>query len=251
MGAAAAQGLLHPAPDPLEGVEGADLVVLATPLGAMEELLGRIGPRLAPDAAVTDCGSAKAAVAEWARRHLGDRAARFIPGHPITGSEASGFQAARADLFRNASVILCPLKGSDPGALRRVRELWALCGARVHSMDPEDHDAVFAAVSHLPHVMAFALMRMVAQRVDGDLLLERAGPGFRDLTRLAGSQAGMWRDIALANREPLLRELERFQAELARMAGALDSCDGKELERLFLEARQGREALLARAGEAS
>lgn len=224
-------------------LSGAELVVFATPVGAMEGLLRRVGPFLAPGAALTDCASTKGEVARWARAHLPEHHRRFVPGHPIAGSEASGIEAARADLFRGARTILCPFPEGDPEALAGVSRLWRSCGAEVCPMAPAAHDAVFAAVSHLPQVLAYALAHMLARRPGARHLMAQGGPGFRDFTRLAASHPVLWRDVCLTNRAALLGELRGYQEELGALAEMLETADGAALERVFAVARQARAAL--------
>jgi prephenate dehydrogenase len=223
-------------------VEEADFVLVATPVGAMPAIFARIGPRLAPGAVVTDGGSTKVDVCAAARLALLERIAQFVPAHPVAGSEESGVAAASAALYRGREVIVTPLPENPPAAVERVRTAWQACGARVTEMSPAAHDSVLAAVSHLPHLLSFALMRAIAQRADARSLLAHAGSGFRDFTRLAASNAEMWRDICLANRAALLGELRRYQDELARLGAMLEQGDAAALERAFTESRAARRA---------
>ena len=226
--------------DAQAAVDGADFVLVATPVGAMGAVFERIAPRLDREAVVTDGGSTKASVIAAARAGLRARIPQFVPAHPIAGSDESGAGAATAGLFRGREVVLTPLPENRPASVERVREAWQACGARVSEMSPAEHDAVLAAVSHLPHVLAFALMHGIAGRADADSLLAHAGSGFRDLTRLAAGHAGMWRDICLANRTALLAELRRYQDELARFGAMLEQGDADALERALEAARAAR-----------
>jgi prephenate dehydrogenase len=208
----------------------------------MGAIFDRIAARLGPETVVTDGGSAKAAVIDAARAALRAKIPQFVPAHPIAGSEESGAAAASAGLYRGREVVLTPLPENRPATVDRVRAAWQACGARVTEMSPAEHDTVLAAVSHLPHLLSFALMSELAQRADAGSFLAHAGTGFRDFTRLAASHAGMWRDICLANRAALLGELRRYQDELARLGAMLEQGDAAALERAFEEARTARRA---------
>ncbi|HEU0283401.1 MAG TPA: prephenate dehydrogenase/arogenate dehydrogenase family protein [Gallionella sp.] len=219
---------------------GADLVLLATPVGQMAELMARIAPHLGAHTLVTDGGSTKSDVVAAARANLGGRIAQFVPAHPIAGAEKSGAGAAQADLYVGKKVVLTPLAENTKDAVARVRQAWELCGAVVSELTPQQHDAVFAAVSHLPHLLSFALVHDLAQRDNCDLLLSFAASGFRDFTRIAASSPEMWRDICLANREALLQELQIYIAELNQMSEALAAGDAARLEQTFRTARELR-----------
>ncbi len=221
-------------------VGDADLVMLATPVGQMAELMARIAPHLGAHTLVTDGGSTKSDVVAAARANLGIRIAQFIPAHPIAGAEKSGASAAQADLYQGKKVVLTPLPENSKDAVTRVRKAWELCGAVVSELTPQQHDAVFAAVSHLPHLLSFALVHDLAQRNNRDQLLSFAASGFRDFTRIAASSPEMWRDICLANREALLQELQIYIAELNQMSKALASGDAVQLEQTFRTARELR-----------
>ncbi|MDO8463699.1 MAG: prephenate dehydrogenase/arogenate dehydrogenase family protein [Gallionella sp.] len=226
--------------DAAEEVGDADLILLATPVGQMAELMARIAPHLGAHTLVTDGGSTKSDVVAAAHANLGIRIAQFVPAHPIAGAEKSGAGAAQADLYQGKKVILTPLPENSPDAVARVRKAWELCGAVVSELTPQQHDAVFAAVSHLPHLLSFALVHDLAQRDNRDLLLSFAASGFRDFTRIAASSPEMWRDICLANREALLKELQIYIAELNQMSAALAAGDAVALEQTFRTARELR-----------
>lgn len=230
--------------DVARGVDGADVVLVTTPVGQMGPIFDALRSAVAPDAVITDGGSTKRDVVAAARVRLVERLPRFVPAHPIAGAERSGADAARADLFVQRHVVLTPLPETVPDAEARVRELWAACGARVSSLTPEQHDGVFAAVSHLPHALAYALVQMVAERPDAGMLFSFAAGGFRDFTRIASSSPEMWRDICLANRDALLADLDAYDAMLGRLRMLLDRADGEGLERLFTSARDARDAWL-------
>lgn len=235
-------------PDAGAAVEGADFVLIATPVGAMPALFERIAPRLAPETVVTDGGSTKSDVIAAARAALRAKITQFVPAHPVAGSDESGVAAASAGLYRGREVILTPLPENRPASIERVRAAWQACGARVTEMSPSDHDAVLAAVSHLPHLLSFALMRDIAQRADSGSFLAHAGSGFRDFTRLAASNPEMWRDICVANRAALLGDLRRYQDELARLGAMLEQGDAAGLQRAFEEARAARRVWSAQRG---
>jgi prephenate dehydrogenase len=198
-------------------------------------------PHLKPGAIVIDAGSTKANVVAAARTALGERFADFVPGHPIAGSEQSGPGAARADLYQGKKVVLTPQADTRASALATVRALWEATGAQVETLDADLHDRVFAAVSHLPHLAAFALVDELAQRADGDTFFRFAASGFRDFTRIAGSSPEMWRDIALANREAVLTELDAYLAALQALRQTVASEDADALLAIFSRARAARE----------
>jgi prephenate dehydrogenase len=230
------------ADDPAAAVAGADFVLVATPVGAMPGVFARIAPQLAAGTVVTDGGSTKQDVVAAARAAFGPRIAQFVPAHPIAGSDASGAGAATATLYRNREVIVTALPENASETVARVRAAWQTCGARVTEMTPADHDAVLAAVSHLPHLLAYALMHELAARADAAELFAHAGTGLRDVTRLAASHPEMWRDVCLANRPALLGELRRYQNALAELGALLEQSDGAGLERVFAAARAARRA---------
>ncbi|MBT9568317.1 MAG: prephenate dehydrogenase/arogenate dehydrogenase family protein [Thiobacillus sp.] len=218
----------------------ADCILLAMPVGETAAVLHQLAPHLKAGAVITDVGSTKVDVIEAARAALGPRFVDFVPGHPIAGSERSGPGAARADLFQGRKVVLTPQPGTRAEALVVVRALWESAGAQVETLDAVLHDRVFAAVSHLPHLAAFALVDELAQRADGDIFFRFAASGFRDFTRIAGSSPEMWRDIALANREAVLLEMDAYLAALQTLRAAVDAQDANTLLELFSRARAAR-----------
>ncbi len=235
--------------DPARAVAGADMVVLAVPLGAMETVFARIAPALAEGAVVTDVGSAKAAVVTAAREALGEVPPWFVPGHPIAGTEKSGVEASFSELFEGRRVILTPLDNTDAGALGRVRTLWRKAGAKVVEMSVALHDEVLAATSHLPHVLAFSLVDSLARMHEHKEIFEFAAGGFRDFTRIASSDPVMWRDICLANRAALLDVIEHFNQDLGEMTRAIEEGDGEALLAIFTRARQARDEHVLRSDE--
>lgn len=228
--------------DAESAVEGADMVVLAVPVGAIAPLIERIAPHLAPGAVVTDVGSVKGPVAAAMERLL--PGGNGVPGHPIAGRETSGPQAAAAELFVGAKCALTPSRSTDPTAVTRVRVLWKAIGSEVLEMSPERHDEIFAAVSHLPHVVAYALMGAILDLAEsGEDLREFAGGGLKDFTRVAMSHPVMWRDICLANRQPILEMIGRFQVALDQLTVMINAEDGEGLCRKFERAKVCREGL--------
>ena len=221
-------------------LDDADLVLLAVPVGQTANVLQLIKPHLKERTVITDAGSTKSDVVAAARQVLGDKIRQFVPGHPIAGAELSGPEAARADLYQDKRVVLTPLPENSRAAVERVRQAWQLCGAKVSEMSPEEHDEVFATVSHLPHLLSFALVHDIASRENRDLLLSHAASGFRDFTRIAASSPEMWRDICLSNREALLVELDRYMKELETLQAALSGNDSEKLEEIFSLARTVR-----------
>ena len=228
-----------------EAVRGADLVVIAVPVRSVGPVLHDVALAMEPDAVVTDVGSTKAEVVRVAREELRERFARFVPGHPVAGRETSGVESALADLFRGARVVLTPTAETAADAIDTVRGAWEAVGAKVTSADAAEHDRIFAAVSHLPHMLSFALVSEIAARENAAELLGFAAGGFRDFTRIAASSPEMWRDIALQNREALLAEIDRYGAQLAVFRELIERGEGPGLERLMTEARSARHAWAA------
>jgi len=221
-------------------IPDADLVLIATPVAQMADIFAHIAPHLGAQTLVMDGGSTKGDVVAAARTHLGGKIAQFVPAHPIAGAENSGAAAAQANLYQGKRVALTPLPENSKVAVARVREAWELCGATVSEMTPQQHDEVFAAVSHLPHLLSFALVHDLAQRDNRDELLSFAASGFRDFTRIAASSPEMWRDISLANRDALLRELKQYADELYVLYQALENSDETKLDEIFRLASQVR-----------
>lgn len=219
----------------------ADCILLAMPVGETESVLKLLAPHLKSGAIITDAGSIKVNVIAAARTVLGPRFADFVPGHPIAGSEKSGPGAARADLYQGKKVVLTPELETRADALGTVRALWEAAGAQVETLDAALHDRIFAAVSHLPHLAAFALVDELAGRADSDAFFRFAASGFRDFTRIAGSSPEMWRDIAMANRTALLTEIDAYLGALQTMRQAVAEEDAGALLDMFLRARAARE----------
>ena len=219
-----------------------DVVFLAAPVAQTRSILSQLLPWIGPHTSITDAGSTKQEVLDAAREVLGARIGQFVPGHPLSGRERHGPDAAQADLFCGRKVVLTPFPGQIAAHLDRVRALWEACGAEVVLLDAARHDEALAAVSHLPHLLAYALVAHVAGAVNGAENMSLAGGGFRDVTRIAASSPEMWRDIALANRAALLAELDAYQGVLGVLRAALERADGAALMCVFEAARAARRA---------
>jgi prephenate dehydrogenase len=226
-----------------DAVENADLVVLAPPVGAFEQLVGEIGPRMKPGAIVTDVGSVKGGLVKMIE-HILPAGVHYVPAHPIAGKEKSGVSEATESLFRGARCILTPTDRTDPTALETVRSLWTAAGATVVTMDADVHDHVFAAVSHLPHVAAYAMVCTVAEMTAGtENYISFSGAGFRDFTRIAASSPEMWKDICLMNSSNLVEMIERYQFSLTRIKKAIQRGEGAKVEKFFTLASDVRRGL--------
>ena len=221
-------------------VHDADVIMLATPVAQTTQILESIQPFLQANTVITDAGSTKSDVLNNAKAVLGSQFKQFIGGHPIAGAEKSGAAAAIADLFVAKNVVLTPTDETNPDAVNTVTALWRSCGANVSTMSAEQHDAIFAAVSHLPHLLAFALVDDIASRPNAAQLFSFAASGFRDFTRIAGSHPEMWRDISLANKQALLNEISAFEQELSTVKQLLTQDDSAGLEALFERASHAR-----------
>lgn len=217
----------------------ADMVLLALPVGQIEPVLRKIGPWLADSTVVTDTGSTKTNIIASAFEHLTHKQ-QFVPAHPVAGAESSGANAARANLFQEKKIILTPTDETSPAARALVVGAWQACGGKISYLSAAEHDALFAAVSHLPHVLAFALVDYIAGHTDAAALFDFAAGGFRDFTRIAASNPEMWRDICLANKAPLLAELGAYQARLTDIQNALATGDGAALLKIFSNSRFAR-----------
>lgn len=228
--------------NPAHEVGDADLILVATPVAQMPEIFARIEPYLGAQTIVTDGGSTKTDVVAAARAAFGVRVAQFVPAHPIAGAEHSGPAAARHDLYQGKKVVVTPLAENSDDHLDHVKRAWSLCGADIYELTPAAHDRVFAAVSHLPHLLSFALVHDLAVRDDAEVFFTFAASGFRDFTRIAASHPEMWRDICLANREALLKELDAYQRQLQDLQQILAAADGERLEAIFAIARTARRA---------
>ncbi len=226
-----------------DAVKDADVVVVAVPLGAMDAVFAELADAISETAVITDVGSAKASVIDCARARLGKNVARFVPGHPIAGTERSGVEAGFATLYQNRKIILTPIAETSADALETVRNMWLACSAEVESMDVQHHDRVLAATSHLPHMLAFSLVSHLSKMSDQDEIFSYAAGGFRDFTRIASSDPVMWRDICLANSEALLELIEGYQRELDSISKAIREHDAEALHDSFKDAKHTRDQL--------
>ena len=225
-----------------DAMHNADMVLIAAPVAQTPSILSAIKPHLSTHTVITDAGSTKGDVLRYAEDILGELSSQFIGGHPIAGAEKSGVTAATENLYINQNVVLTPGKNTNPQAILTVQKLWLDCGANVSEMSAETHDSIFAAVSHLPHLLAFALVDDIASRSNAAQLFGFAASGFRDFTRIAGSNPEMWRDISLANKEALLGELAAYQTEIELLKTMLQNADGAGLQALFERASVARNA---------
>ena len=228
------------APSALLAVAGADIVLLAVPVSATEAALKSIKHLVTPQMLIMDVGSTKADVVLAARRALRDQIGSFVPAHPITGREVSGVEHSDAELYSGRQVILTPTERTLTAHLRRAEELWTALGCRVSSMSPEAHDAAFAAVSHLPHLLSFALMHSIIHQEQADQFLSLAGPGFRDFTRIAASDPKMWRDVLRANRDEIMAQSRQFQQALHALEKAMKDDSDQPLEDMLTMASSTR-----------
>ena len=224
-----------------DAVAGAEVVMVATPVGAMPGLFTRLVDLVSPTCIVTDAGSVKKKVVDAARASFGRSVARFVPGHPIAGLEQSGVEAAAGDLFRGHKVILTPTPDTDPKAVAQIDSLWRTTGAQLMDMSPERHDRLLALTSHLPHMLAYALVNLLAdQAQDEGECFDLAAGGFYDISRVASSDPVMWRDICLHNADELLVRMGEYQETMDRLAALVRSKDAEGLEQMFRRARSAR-----------
>jgi prephenate dehydrogenase len=219
-----------------QAAQGSDLVLVAVPVGATESTFAAIQHLISPQMLVMDVGSTKGDVVAMGRRALGEKIGAFVPAHPIAGKEVSGIEHADADLYAGKQVILTPIESTRINALKRALDVWTALGCQVVQMSPKAHDAAYAAVSHLPLLLSFAMMNAVSSQAQGEEFLSLAGPGFRDFTRIAASDAKVWRDIMLSNREEILAQSRVFQEKLKAMDRLIESGDGAALEVLIGQA---------------
>jgi prephenate dehydrogenase len=232
--------------DVAAAVQDADIVLMAVPVQQNDRVLTSLAASISARTLLTDAGSTKMDFVAAIRRSMPRHLANIVPAHPIAGAELTGVDAASAGLFNNRNVVLTPLVETQAVAVERVQAMWQACGASVSRMSAEHHDRVFSAVSHLPHMLAYALVHMIATREDARELFSFAAGGFRDFTRIASSSPEMWRDIATANREALLADIAQFQQQLAELAKLIGTADADQLGRIFETARNARNAWLRR-----
>jgi prephenate dehydrogenase len=224
----------------LLAVSGSDIVLIAVPVAATEATFKAIRHLVEPGCLFMDVGSTKRDVVDAARRVLKERVVNFVPAHPIAGKESGGVQHADASLYQGRQVILTPLSSTDPALVQKAADVWSAIGCQVMKMSPDDHDAAFAAVSHLPHLLAFAYFSAIARQPAGADYLTLAGPGFRDFTRIAASDPAVWRDILMANREEVLKQSLRFRHTLDAIEHVMRSGNGEALEDLIRQSADAR-----------
>jgi len=236
--------------DPVKAMKEADLVVLATPVSTIASILKAIADFIPAHCVVTDAGSVKGEVVAAAREALGNKIDCFVPGHPIAGTENSGVAASYVELFIDHRVILTPLAENAESDIKLVQTMWEVCGANVVRMSMEDHDAMLGATSHLPHILAYALVDFLSQQDRHEEIFANTAGGFRDFTRIVASSPEMWRDICLSNRDELIPLLESMEQQLAGYRKLLEKSDGSQLEKAFQRAKAARDALpeVTRAG---
>jgi prephenate dehydrogenase len=224
-----------------EAVRNADVIVLSLPVGKTLDVLQSIKPYLNPKTIITDVGSSKGAVVQAARQVFGDALENFVPGHPIAGTEKSGVEASLAELFVNRRVLLTPLENTDKDALHTIRQMWEHTGALVEETSVAHHDDVLAATSHLPHMLAFALVDALATMDDKIEIFRYAAGGFRDFTRIASSDPQMWHDICVTNDKSIVAMLDLFMADLERLRDAIKTGDSDYLLQVFKRAKKARD----------
>jgi prephenate dehydrogenase len=224
-----------------EAVKGADVVVIGTPLSTTEKLLPQIAEAMDAKTILTDVGSAKASIVNAARKTLGNQFLKFVPGHPIAGTEQSGVEASFAELFIDHRVILTPVEETCDKAHKLITDMWQAVGADVIDLDVEHHDEVLAATSHLPHMLAYALVDCLASMQERDEIFKYAAGGFADFTRIASSNPDMWHDICFSNRDALLKMLGKFSEHIDQVKSAIESSDSEQLLEIFKRAKQARD----------
>ncbi|MCK5895481.1 MAG: prephenate dehydrogenase/arogenate dehydrogenase family protein [Cocleimonas sp.] len=227
--------------DPVEAVKGADMILIAVPMGAMQTVFTQIAGHLEENAVVTDAGSAKGSVITAANSAFGEIPANFVPAHPIAGREKSSVEAALDDLYVDHKVILTPLKHTSPAAIQRVQKMWEIAGAEVESLGVEQHDIVLAATSHLPHILAFSFINSLAKSPQRDKIFHYVAGGFKDFSRIASSDPVMWRDICLENKEAILVALNDYQKNLSDVVKLIEKEDSEALLDTFSRAKTERD----------
>ncbi len=246
------RGVIHQAVlSAVEAVQGADLVLLAVPVSHTAACLTEMAPHLQADCLLMDVGSTKTDVVAAARAALGDKLPCFLPAHPIAGKAQAGVAHAEASLYQDRALILTPLPSNTVLQIEQASALWQAIGSRVHHMSPEAHDQTFAAVSHVPHLLAFAQVNGLLQQAEGEAFLKLAGPGFRDFSRIAAGDPAIWRDILSANRVEVLAQLAHFQAALHDFEKSIKNNDLQALYRLISQANQARSSWAMASGDAN
>ena len=230
--------------DASTAVVGADVVIIGTPVGSIQQQFEAIYPNLSIDCIVSDVGSVKGHVVKAAREALKEKINNFIPAHPISGTEHSGFEASFEKLFQGRITILTPVEENEPAHVDKIQQLWETIGSQVLQMSAASHDEIFAATSHLPHVLVYALVNTISGFEDADKYFRVVAGGFLDYTRIASSDAVMWRDVCLTNKQPILEMIEKYKAQLTEIEQLIKSQDADALEKLFLQAKNTRDELV-------
>ncbi len=230
--------------DSAKAVQGADLVVIGTPVGAIQPQFQAIYPDLEEDCVITDVGSVKGHVVKVATESLRDKLDRFIPAHPISGTEYSGFDASFSELFQGRFTIITPLPENHPEHINKIKLLWQTTGSQILEMSVSSHDQIFAATSHLPHVLVYALVNAISRLENADKYFQVVAGGFLDYTRIASSDAVMWRDVCLTNKQPILEMIEKYKAQLSELQMLIENGDGGTIEQQFRLAKKIRDELV-------
>ena len=224
-----------------EAVKDADVIIIGTPLSVSEKILPKLADSMSANTILTDVGSVKGGIVNVAKEVLAEKFSNFVPGHPIAGTEKNGVEASFEDLFVNHRVILTPLKETSPKAHKLVTQMWKSVGAQVIDLDVKHHDEVLAATSHLPHMLAYALVDCLASMQESEEIFEYAAGGFADFTRIASSSPSMWHDICFSNREALIRTLETFSSHIDNIKSAIEKSESDELLETFRRAKEARD----------
>lgn len=239
----------HAETDLPTAVKNADLILIATPLAQFENILKEIASSAKPDSIITDVGSAKEFVVQIAAQILQQQFSQFVAGHPVAGSEKNGLEASRLDLFANKLVVLTPVPATHAEAMKTIKLFWQQTGARVKIMAPQQHDAIFALTSHLPQLLAYNFMNLMTNQKEYPDIFAYTGGGFKDFTRIAASDAALWKDVCVTNRTAILHEIEQFQQQLNLLKNAIDRKDGKLILEIFANAQKARTAYNAYLSE--
>lgn len=228
-------------------VDGSDIIVIATPMQAMPGVLAALDDCVGDKTTITDVGSVKGYVLNAVNAYLPKNVSRFVPGHPIAGRENSGVAASHLNLFQNKTVILTPTEQTAPAAVNLITKMWRTTGAYVHTLEADAHDSLLAATSHLPHVVAYALVDFLAQHKESDMLFKLAAGGFYDFTRIASSDPVMWRDICITNRNSIVEVLKGYRDRIDHLLNAIQACDGETLLESFGRSKQSRDNALRKS----
>jgi prephenate dehydrogenase len=234
-------GAIDRVADLAEAVQSSQWIILCVPVAQMRAIFTQLEPHLGSNTLITDAGSTKSDVILAAKEVLGKKVCQFVPAHPIAGGAQHGAAAARADLFQGKQTIICQLQENSAADVALVEEFWKVLGSNIKRISAVQHDAIYAAVSHLPHILSYALMASVLNSEDAEQKLGHAGAGFRDFTRIAASSPEMWRDICIANKQAILKELDQYLSVTGRLREMIAKEDAAGLEKVFQKASQARQ----------